>query len=462
MRWISSAKLFVGISALTVGLVGANEIPVDPADHRTLLDPEFERFVRQKRALEEQLAKKHAVAVPEIVRTFFDASQTGDWQRTTNQFYAIEAGTGRSGGKGWMPLTLWGPVHDTLGAYEQFHSWNPKLLHGFGDKIITMIPTGSIYFGGTDAGRFIISALTASHSEGRPFFTLTQNALADPSYVDYLRDMYGTNIYLPTIDDSQRVFQEYITDAQKRLEKNQLRDGESIQVVKGRVQVNGVVAVMALNELLVKLVINKNPSREIFLEESYALEGLYGQSSPHGLIFKVHHQPLKQLPSAVLEADHRFWTDECRVLVGNAVRVGTTVAELCSWTEKTFLHPESDAFEGTRAYAKDRQAPQYFSQCRSAIAAYYNWWSKKTDASESIRLAKEADFAHRQAIALSPYNPTTVWRYASFLLQNQRTNDAKVLVETTLRIDPEKQMTIDSDQLKTSLLQLRSAAAKLK
>ena len=461
MRPESFAMASIFLGAFLAHLSSANAINTGPDEQKATLDPDFEHFVIEKRALEKQIADKYAVSVPPVVWSFFDAAKKGQWQTTSNHFYKIEGGTGRKGDPAWIPLSIWGPIHDTFGAYEQFHSWNPKLLHRFGDKIRQKIPDGSIYFGGTDAGRFVVSVLSTSHSEGRPFFTVTQNALADGTYLDYLRDMYGRKIYIPTIEDSQRVFQDYMMDAQKRMGKNQLKEGESVRMVGDRVEVGGLVAVMAINELLVRVIIDKNPSHEIYLEESYALESLYGQSLPHGLIFKVNHKALEQLPKSIVEADHQFWTDECRALIGKPVQNGTSVTELCLWTERIFLHPESNSFEGNLSYVKDAQAPQYFSNCRSALAAYYEWWSRKSEKSQSASLTKEADFAHRQAVALSPYNPPAVLRYVDFLFKNQRTNDAKVLIETTLRIDPEKRMDLDSDALKAAMKKLRDEAKRL-
>jgi hypothetical protein len=335
------------------------------------------------------------------------------------------------------------------------------MLHRFGDMVIRKIPAGSIYFGGTDAGRFIISALSASHTEGRPFFTVTQNALADGSYLDYLRDIYGAKIYVPTPEDSQRIFQEYLTDAQKRLEKNQLKEDEFVQPKDNRVEVRGIVGVMAINEALVRLMMEKNPSREIYLEESYPLETLYRQSVPAGLIFRVKREKMEELPRQVVGADHRFWTDECQSLIGNAARERGSVKELCSWTERIFADPKAAGFEGNGAFVKDKQAPQYWSQCRSAIAGYFEWWSKNSKESQSASFKEEADFAYRQSVALSPYNPAVVWRYADFLIHNQRTNDAKVLIETALKLNPEKRMDIDSDQLKGALKKLRAEAEKM-
>jgi hypothetical protein len=278
--------------------------------------------------------------------------------------------------------------------------------------------------------------------------------------VDYLRDIYGARIHLPAPEELQRAFQQYLDDAQKRMEKHQLYENESVEMVDGRVRVSGVVAVMAINERLTKFIIEKNPSCEIYLEESYPFETLYYQSLPAGLIFKVGHEKMTQLPRRAVEADHKFWTDECKSLIGSSVKEETSVQEICSWTEKVFLDPNAQAFNGDQTYLRDAQAPQYWSQCRNAIAAYYEWWIKNSEKSERESLAKEADYAYRQSVALSPYNPTVVWRYVNFLFQNQRTNDAKALIETTLKLNPGKRMDIDSDQLKDALKKLRVEAKK--
>src|SRR5450756_308481 len=101
-----------------------------------------------------------------------------------------------------------------------------------------------IYFGGTDAGRFIITALQKSQVQAEPFFTLSQGALADARYLQYLRGMYGTKIYTPTDEDSKKTFQDYTEDAAQRRSKNQLKPGENVTVgADGKDQVSGMMAV---------------------------------------------------------------------------------------------------------------------------------------------------------------------------------------------------------------------------
>jgi len=263
------------------------------------------------------------------------------------------------------------------------------------------------------------------------------------------------------VDDSQRMFQDYLSDAQKRREKNQLKEDEHVEIVNDRVQVSGLVAVMAINENLSRLIVEKNSSRDIYVEESHAMESLYAQSVPHGLIFKVSREKMERLPQSAVKADHQFWTNECKSLIGDGIKERSGVKELCSWSEKVFMQPNSGESGIARAYVIDREAPKYWSQCRSAIAGYYQWWGKNSDKAQQAGLNEEADFAFRQSVALFPVNPPVVWRYTQFLLENQRTNDAKVLIDATLGMEPEKRMEIDSDQLKSALKKLRDEAKRL-
>ena len=118
-------------------------------------------------------------------------------------------------------------------------------------------------------------------------------------------------------DDSQRCFKEYLDDAQKRLdhdrrlpnEPRQIRPGEDVRIVDNRVTVSGQVAVMAINALLTKVMFDKNPTNEFFVEESFPLEWMYPHLTPFGVIMKINRQPLTSLSEEVLRQDHEFWAD---------------------------------------------------------------------------------------------------------------------------------------------------------
>src|SRR5206468_1233252 len=134
-----------------------------------------------------------------------------------------------------------------------------------------------------------------SHVNADPFFTLTQNALADGSYLKYLRSMYGARIYIPTEGDSTNTFNQYLEDAKRRMEHDrqfpneprQIKPGEHLKEVDGKLQVSGQISVMAINGLLSEMIFERNPDQEFYVEESFPLDWMYPRLSPHGLIMKI-------------------------------------------------------------------------------------------------------------------------------------------------------------------------------
>ena len=86
---------------------------------------------------------------------------------------------------------FWQPVLEICLAYDHVVNCEPKYTQMAMDGIINSIPAGSIYFGGTDPGRGLPTAFCKSHVDADPFYTLTQNALADGTYLEYLRKTYG-------------------------------------------------------------------------------------------------------------------------------------------------------------------------------------------------------------------------------------------------------------------------------
>jgi hypothetical protein len=122
--------------------------------------------------------------------------------------------------------------------------------------------------------------------------------LADARYLDYVGTLYGDRMVTLTQEDSQRVFQEYVADAQKRLEHDQMfpnepkqvRPGEDIRAVDGKVQVSGQAAVMAINEKLLQTLMAKNPGLSFALQESFPLKGTYADALPLGPLMELHGQ----------------------------------------------------------------------------------------------------------------------------------------------------------------------------
>ena len=457
-------SLITGILlSLLIGAAGCGRAARPEASNsgRDELPSSFVRFVKEKRALTEKIRNEHGLSVPRTVWKFFDSAQSEDWVASSNLFTRLEAASGRSGGPNSLPKQLWTPIHETFGAYEQFRSGNPQLLQKFADEIFKSIPPGSVYFGGTDAGRFVISAMSRSHTAGSPFFTLTQNALGDQTYLQYLDGIYGQKLHIPNAVELGQVFQDYAEDARQRLDRGTLKEDETLSVTKdGRVQVSGVAAVMLVNERLVKLIMKMNPTCEFYQEESYPLETIYPNVIPHGLILKMMPEPLGRLPQSVLDRDREYWNGLARWLVGRSDI--DSVSELCARTRALYVKRDATGFDGNPAYLTDKAAPECFSRCRSAIASIYQWRSRNAQEQyENAKLTAEADLAHRQAVMLAPFNPEVVSRYTSFLLEQKRTNEAQVLLKTSLNIEMSDWIDMETSQMTNALGKLRKTAREL-
>jgi len=58
-------------------------------------------------------------------------------------------------------------------------------------------------------------------------------------------------------------------------------------------------------------------------------------------------------------------------------------------------------------------------------------------------MTRAADLAFRQAYALCPSSPEALFRYVNLLLADKRLDDAILLAETSLQLDPENQQIKD-------------------
>jgi hypothetical protein len=448
----------LGVVILGGGLFISGCAKKQTASFQSLKNPEvaaqLKTFVAEKEA--QARAGTNDVSV---FKPFFAAAAKVDWLTVSNAFveFRKHAGQYEHSGKTDERLrgTAWQAVLETWGALDAFGEGDEKYSLAFGTNIITSIPPGSIYFGGTDPGRFIITALQKSHVAGDPFFTLTQNALADATYLEYLRGMYGAKIYTPTDEDSKKCFQDYIQDVAQRRSKNQLQWGENVKTgPDGHIQVSGQVAVMNINGLLVKLILDKNPDREFYIEESFPFDWMYPHLEPHGLIFKLNRQPLPGLSDEIVEQDHDYWRGLVRPMIGDWLTDDTPVEQVAAFAQKTFGKQDFSGFTGDPRFIQNAYSHRMFSKLRSSLAGLYAWRLKQaTDASEKERMAREADFAFRQAWALCPYSPEAVFRYVNFLLAQDRGADALLVAETAAQM-PSMQGK-DGEQLRNLIGQLQ-------
>jgi hypothetical protein len=390
------------------------------------------------------LAKQDGNKLPSEFDAFYKAAETGDWQDATNLFGQMRK---RLDGDSSLLGSWWSATLDAYGVFVVFPPGD-KYAIAFGNDIIQSIPAGSVYFGGADPGRFAVTALMESHADGKPFFALSQNPLADVTYLHYVRAMYGGKIHVPTDEDSQKSFQDYTADAQRRLAHDkqfpngprQLMPGEEVKLdTNGLIRLSGQINVIGIRELLTKTIFDKNPDREFYIVEGFPLDWMYPYLEPHGLIMKINRQPLPEMSDEIVQRDRDYWTKYLTPMIGNWLKPDTTIGEVAAFAERIHVKKDLSGFAGDPQFVQSEYWCENFSKLRSSIGGLYAWRAQHAaDAAEKKRMNDAADFAFRQAWALCPYSLETVFRYVNLLTSQNRRADALLVAETAAKMSEMK------------------------
>ena len=360
--------------------------------------PDFGQTVRDfsanRHKLVQDLSARLSLPLPPSVEPFFQAALAGDWTAVSNQLAQMQAQEPCQSQQPALMNELWAPIHETWGLYEVWAGLNDdsELMAMFTEPILDSMPAGSLYFGGTDAGRFAVTAVNALR-DPPPVLCLTQNALADNAYMAYLRATCGDRIWLPSQKESNSAFKQYVDDVQA----GRISAGAEVTVTNGKVSVTGVAGVMQINGILSRMIFEHNKdTHPFFVEESYIVPWMYPYLQPNGLIMKLNSEPLPELPPETVAADQQFWADQEAKLVA------------------------------TPGFDSNDEARKLFSKLRSASAGIYDY--RKLDA--------EAEAAYRQAIRLYPASPEASFRLAQMLADRKRLDEAIAVLNTFLTVAP--------------------------
>jgi hypothetical protein len=371
---------------------------------------------------------------------YFEAGKRGNWSKV-DKLYRSMARRSHQFDFGDEPderlVATWQPVNETYWVLRELASADPESYLRYARDILDSVPAGSIYLGQTDAGRFTVTFLSNSHADGDPFLVLTPNALADGSYLDCLRSMYGAKVYIPTPEDSQAAFADYFEDAKQRHEMNQLKPGELVTITNGRPSVSGQVAVMEINGRIMKLILTRNPQREVFLEGPYLPDWSFSHLVPEGVLLRVAQAPLDELPPEVMARNRAWWNKRTSELLGEHIALDTPWSRIIELARATFLDREKRGLEqGARWRVGDTTLPLQVEVCmnhaiqRAAIGQVYSWRANVTaEQSAKAAYAREADLAFRQAFALCPNAYDTVYyQSAKWLGEQQRWDDLELVL----------------------------------
>lgn len=263
---------------------------------------------------------------------------------------------------------------------------------------------GAVFFGGTDPGRFVPTYMIYSANVRPDVFLITQNALADNTFMSVTRDLYGDQIWIPTPRESEEAFNSYVRDIQS----GKKQTNADVSVENGRVQIVGALGVMEINGILCKMIFDHNKpgayknvdgtsgGHEFYVEESYVIPWMYPYLTPHGLIMHINANPTP-LSSRIIENDLDFWDWYTRRLTSDV------------------------------RYRRDVVAQKSFSKLRSAIAGLYMNRGRHGD----------SETAYNQARILYPVSPEANFRTIQDVLVRQgRFKEALEIVDYFCEKDP--------------------------
>ena len=360
------------------------------------------QFGRSRREIAHRITERLHKKMPAEVEAFFDAIESGRWVDIKARWDILAKRSGQyadSEGSEELRKELspfWPAVLDAYGVAEQAHDWPAQKLLDYGNAVLSSLRPGMVYVGGTDNGRWIPELLNDT-GDGEQHVILTQNALADGRYVEWMRELYGDRLDTLSEQDSKRVFDKYTADARKRLEHDQqfpnepkqIRPGEDVKVVDGRVQVSGQVAVFSINEMLLQTLMSKNPDLSFALQESSPLKGTYADALPLG--------PLMELGA---QNEQNSFTAE---------RAAQSLDYWRNAAQQIFSDVEASGSDTTlKAYSHDTVS------AANLLAAH--------------NFTAEAEQAYRLAAQLWPENPESVGGLTDLLTRSGREDEARQIL----------------------------------
>jgi hypothetical protein len=376
--------------------------PTVPAEQ--IVADKVARFTDSRLRILRAMAEHFKVKVAPDVEQYFQAVAAGRWEELNAGFEALKKRRERADAEDLR--TLWGPILEAQLIAECAHDWPAQKLLDYGQATLGSLKTGMVYVGGTDPGRGIPTLLNET-SDGEQHIVITQNGLADGTYLQYLTYLYGDRMATLTPEDNQRAFQEYMDDARKRLahdqqfpdEPKQVRPGEDLRMVNDRFQVSGQVAVMAINENLLRILIAKNPNLSFALEESYPLKSTYPNAAPLGPLMELDLQDVQAaFTRQTATQTVNYWRDSLPQLLSDPAAAADSPDRL--------------------TYAK-------MAAAQAALLTEHQF-------------PAEAEQTYREALQISPASPQAAYGLAQLLTTTGRPDEARQLVADFERAYPSK------------------------
>jgi tetratricopeptide (TPR) repeat protein len=350
-------------------------------------DADLAQFAKHKQAQMLELAQKRRIPVAPEFATLMAAACRADWMTVSNVFESVSMRSGWRHSPSYDPAIaneLWAPVQETYGAFNLVRGFHSDNLARYREDLLDKLPAGSVLFAGTDSGRFLGTLfLDAQNSKG--IILITQNGLAVPAYMDYLKDTFPS-IRLPSPDEANAAYRWYMEE----IRAGRVHD-EGAKIEDGRICVEGVAGVMVINSQLARWIFEHNNDKHcFFVEESYVLPWIYPYLSTCGVLMRLDKQPV-----STPQDDPVKW----QRMIGD---------------DFVFWAKISSRFRERPELWADVFARNTYSKMRSAIAGLYEYHG----------FVNAADAAYEQAVGLAPAMPEASFRLANLYMRLNQTDQA--------------------------------------
>jgi hypothetical protein len=363
------------------------------------------QFGENRRKIAAALAARAGVEVPEDVDRFFDAVATGDWPEIDRIFTELSNLMHQEP----RPKDLqacWPAVMDTLGCVAEARKWPAEKLLDYADAVLGSLRSGMIYVGGTDPGRFI-PTLVNETSAGEQHIVITQNALADSLYLDYIGFLYRDRMATLTQEEQTAAFNDYITDAKRRLEHDlkfpnepkQVAEGENLsfkdEEIGGDLIASGQISVMAVNERLLRRLMEKNPQMGFAVEESFPMKSTYPEATALGPILELRAaESGNELTAQKASQAVQYWRQTTQDIRSSPE--GEAFPVLATWSKMAAA--QANLFADHKLYAEAQEtyqlAQQIFPGCPEATYGLAQLLATRGETAQAKELVQDFQSNH--------------------------------------------------------------------
>jgi len=314
------------------------------------------------------------------------------------------------------------PLWSNFEGCDQAGHW---FGYDYGADMMRNMDKNAVYWGGSDPGRFVptFMAFVESQQDNRwkrePNFdrrdvtVITQNALCDTYYANYIRDQYDPR-FRPTqwtpferwLGRDQAYPKEPITCVNDDELMACWEEYEQRPDVIARMESGGPLTregsndVFDINGIVAQKIFEKNKKNHTFyIEQSSPIQWMYPYLLPSGLIFKLNPDPLTDvdfLARGVVAEDHKFWD---------------------AYSKKLLSDPK---------FSIDAHASLTFGKLAFWHADLYRY----------RHLEKEQEYWLKMALALCPQLPDAVLSLSHLLSDQTRYDEAVAVIQQAQLADP--------------------------